>query len=320
MKAIVQHTYGSPDVLQLQEIDSPRVGPEDVLIRVHAAGVDPGVWHLMTGLPYLVRLAVGVRRPRNPVRGLDVAGVVEAVGTKVTAFKPGDEVFGVGDGSFAEYACASQDRVHPKPANLSFEHAAAVPISATTALQGLRAANLQPGQKVLIIGAGGGVGSFAVQLARAMGAEVTGVCSTSKVEWVRSMGAHHVIDYTREGLAGGPYDVILDTAGNRELPALRRVLASRGTVVLIGGEGGGRWFGGLGRQLWAMAVAAFSSQKFRSIFALVNKADLAVLKERIEAGALTPVVDRSYALSEVPAAIRSLAEGHSRGKVVIKVV
>jgi NADPH:quinone reductase-like Zn-dependent oxidoreductase len=320
MKAIVQDTYGSPDVLQLKDIDPPRVGAEDVLIRVHAAGVDPGVWHLMTGLPYLVRLAVGVRRPRNPVRGLDVAGVVEAVGTKVTTFKPGDEVFGVSDGSFAEYACASQDQVLHKPVNLTFERAAAVPISATTALQGLRAAKLERGQKVLIIGAGGGVGSFAVQLARAMGAEVTGVCSTSKVELVRSIGAHHVIDYTRDDLTGGPYDVILDTAGNRELPALRRVLAPRGTLVLIGGEGGGRWVGGLGRQLWAMVVAVFSSQKFRSIFALVNKADLAVLKERIEAGALTPVVDRSYALSEVPAAIRSLAEGHSRGKVVIKVV
>lgn len=319
MKAIVQHTYGSPDVLRLEDIDKPRIGADDVLIRVHAAGVDPGVWHLMTGLPYLVRLAVGVRRPRNPVRGFDVAGVVEAVGTNVTAFKPGDEVFGVSEGSFAEYARASQDSVLHKPRNLGFEQAAAVPISATTALQGLRAAKLAPGQKVLIIGAGGGVGTFAVQLARAMGAEVTGVCSTSKVELVRSLGAHHVIDYTRDDFASSRYDVILDTAGNRPLRDLRRALAPRGTLVIIGGEGGGRWFGGLDRQLWAMVVALFSSQKFRSIFSLVNKADLAVLKEHIEAGKLTPVHDRSYALSETPVAIRSLAEGHSRGKAVIKV-
>jgi NADPH:quinone reductase-like Zn-dependent oxidoreductase len=320
VKAIVQNTYGSADVLQLKDIDKPQISAGEVLLRVRAAGVDFGVWHFMAGIPYAVRLAIGLRRPRNPVRGLDVAGVVEAIGANVTAFKPGDEVFGVSEGSFAEYARASQNRVLHKPANLTFDQAAAVPVSATTALLGLRAAKVEAGQKVLIIGAGGGVGTFAVQLARSMGAEVTGVCSTSKLELVRSIGATHVIDYTREDFAEGgrQYDVILDTAGNRAVSQLRRALTPRGTLVIIGGEGGGRWLG-LGRQLWAMVLGLFSSQKFRSPLSLVNKKDLRTLKDLLEAGKLAPVIDRTYPLSEVPTAIRSLAEGHSRGKVVITV-
>lgn len=318
MQAIVQDAYGSPDVLQLRDINPPEIGPGELLLRVHAAGVDPGVWHLMAGIPYVVRLAMGLRRPRNPVRGLDVAGVVEAVAANVTAFKPGDEVFGVCEGSFAEFARASQEKVVPKPAHLTFEQAAAVPVSAITALTGLRAAKVEPGQKVLIIGAGGGVGTFAVQLAKAMGADVTGVCSTAKLELVRSLGAIHVVDYTREDFSDWKYDVILDTAGNRPLAQLRRALTPRGRLVIIGGEGGGRWFG-LGRQAWALVLSCFSSQTFTSILALANKADLNILKEHLEAGTLRPVIDRTYPLAEVPLAIRALAEGHSRGKAVIKV-
>ncbi len=320
MKAIVQDMYGSADVLQLREIDRPEIGADDVLLRVHAAGVDFGVWHLMAGFPYAVRLVMGVRRPRNPVRGMEVAGVVEAVGSNVTAFKTGDEVFGVCEGSFAEYARASQARVLAKPSNLTFEQAAVVPISATTALVGLRAAKVEAGQKVLVIGAGGGVGSYAVQLARSMGADVTGVCSTSKLEFVRSIGATHVIDYTREDFADGGrrYDVIIDLAGSRAVSHLRCALTPTGTLVILGGEGGGRWLG-VGRQLWSKIVGIFSRQRFRSPIGLVNQKDLGILKEMLEAGKITPIIDRSYPLSDVPMAIRALAEGHSRGKSVIKV-
>ena len=245
MKAIVQDKYGSPDVLQLKDIDKPAVGDKDVLVRVHAADVDRGVWHLMTGLPYLLRLAGGgLRRPKVRVGGKDVAGRVEAVGANVTQFQPGDEVFGICHGSFAEYARANADKLAPKPANLTFEQAAAVPDSGSTALRGLRdAGKLKPGQHVLVIGAGGGVGTFAVQIAKALGAEVTGVCSTTKVDMVRSLGADHVIDYTRDDFTGSGqrYDLILDIAGNRPLSHLRRVLTRRGTLVIIGGEGGDRW-------------------------------------------------------------------------------
>jgi NADPH:quinone reductase-like Zn-dependent oxidoreductase len=307
-------------VLHLPEIDRPPVGADDVLIQVHAAGVDFGVWHLMTGLPYAVRLVMGMRRPRNPVRGLEVAGVVEAVGANVTAFKPGDEVFGVAEGSFAEYARASQTKVLHKPSNLTFEQAAVVPISATTAMVGLRAAKVEAGRTVLVIGAGGGVGSYAVQLARSMGAEVTGVCATAKLEFVRSIGATHAIDYTREDFADGTrkYDVIVDLAGSRPVSHLRRALKPTGTLVILGGEGGGRWLG-MGRQSWAHVVGLFSRQKFRSPIGLVNQRDLGALKELIEAGRVTPIVDRTYPLSEAAAAVRVLAEGHSRGKSAIKV-
>jgi len=320
VQAIVQDTYGSADVLQLREIDRPRVGADEVLVRVHAAGVDFGVWHLMAGLPYAVRLVMGVRKPRNPVRGMEVAGVVEAIGTKVTAFKPGDEVFGVSQGSFAEYARASQTQLLRKPSNLTFEQAAVVPISATTALVGLRAAKVEAGRKVLVTGAGGGVGSYAVQLARSMGAEVTGVCGTSKLDFVRSIGAKHAIDYTREDFADGTrkYDVVIDLAGSRSVSHLRRALTPTGTLVILGGEGGGRWLG-MGRQLWSQILGLFSRQRFRSPIGLVNQKDLGLLKEIIEAGKVTPIIDRSYPLSEAPTAIRVLAEGHSRGKSVIKV-
>jgi NADPH:quinone reductase-like Zn-dependent oxidoreductase len=270
MKAIVQDTYGPPDVLQLREIDMPTIGGDEVLVRIHAAGVDQGVWHLMAGLPYLIRIAgFGLRAPKNPVRGYDVAGRVEAVGENVTRFQPGDEVFGTCRGSFAEYASAQDDRLAPKPANLSFEQAAAVPISGYAALQAVRdQGKVRPGQRVLIIGAGGGVGTFAVQLAKAYGAEVTGVSSTSKTDLVRSIGADHVIDYTREDFADGRnrYDVILDIAGNRSLSHLRLALAPEGTLVIVGGEGGGRWLGGNDRQLRAQVLSPFVRQKLGTFF------------------------------------------------------
>jgi NADPH:quinone reductase-like Zn-dependent oxidoreductase len=323
MKAIVQDTYGSPDVLQLREIDTPVVGDDEVLVRVHAAGVDQGVWHLTAGLPYLMRIAgFGLRAPKNPVRGYDVAGRVEAVGENVTRFQPGDEVFGTCRGSFAEYACARADRLAPKPANLTFEQAAAVPISGYAALQAVRdRGKVRPGQRVLIIGAGGGVGTFAVQLAKAFGADVTGVCSTTKMELVRSIGADRVIDYTREDFADGRnrYDVILDIAGNRSLSHLRRGLAPAGTLVIVGGEGGGRWFGGVDRQLRAHVLSPFVRQKLGTWISTERKEDLEALHELLEAGKVTPVVDRTFPLSEVPEAIRYLRDGRAHGKVVITV-
>jgi NADPH:quinone reductase-like Zn-dependent oxidoreductase len=321
MKAIVQDTYGSPDVLELRDIDKPVVTDNEVLIRVHAASVDPGVWHLMTGLPYLVRImGYGLRKPKTPVRGRDVAGTVEAVGKNVTQFKPGDEVFGICEGSFAGYACAREKKLAPKPANLTFEQAATIPISAITALQALRdKGHVQPGQRVLVIGAAGGVGSFAVQLAKAFGAHVTGVCSTTKEDLVLSIGADHVIDYTRDDFADGTrrYDLILDTAGRRSLSHLRRALAPKGTLVIVGGEGGGRWFGGFDRGLRAGMLSPFVGQRLRMLISPERKEDLQSLRELIEAGKVTPVVDRTYTLSEAPEAIRYLAEGHARGKVVI---
>jgi NADPH:quinone reductase-like Zn-dependent oxidoreductase len=324
MKAIVQDRYGSADVLALGDVDMPVPKDDEVLLRVHAAGVDPGVWHLMTGMPYLVRiLGYGLRRPKVRVRGRDVAGRVEAVGKDVTEFRPGDEVFGICEGSFAEYACARADKLVPKPANLTFEQAAVVPISALTALQGVRnRGQVQPGQQVLVIGAAGGVGSFAVQLAKVFGAEVTGVCSTTKADLVRSIGADHVVDYTREDFADGTrhWDLILDTAGNRPLPQLQRALTPKGTLVLVGGEGGGRWLGGFERQLfWAPMRSPFAGQKLRSLGSKERKDDLETLRELIEAGKVTPVIDRTYPLAEAPEAIRYLAKGHPRGKVAITV-
>ena len=323
MKAIVQDKYGSPDILQLREIDRPTVGDDEVLVRVHAAGVDQGVWHLMAGLPYLLRVAgFGLRAPKNPVRGSDAAGRVEAVGENVTRFQPGDEVFGTCRGSFAEYACARADRLAPKPANLTFEQAAAVPVSGCAALQAVRdQGRVRPGQHVLIIGAGGGVGTFAVQLAKAFGAEVTGVCSTTKTDLVRSIGADHVIDYTREDFADGRnrYDVILDIAGNRSLSHLRRALSPEGTLVIVGGEGGGRWFGGIDRQLRAHLLSPFVRQKMGTWISTERKEDLEALRELLEAGKVTPVIDRTFPLSEAPEAIRYLRTGHAHGKVVITV-
>jgi NADPH:quinone reductase-like Zn-dependent oxidoreductase len=321
MKAIVQDTYGSADVLELRDIDTPAIGDDDVLIRVRAASAHIGDWHVMTGLPYLGRMAFGLRTPKARVRGTDVAGRVEAVGQNVTTFRPGDEVFGSCNGSFAEHATARPDRLGPKPANLTFEQAATVPTSGCTALQALRnVGKVQAGQKVLIIGAAGGVGSFAVQIAKAFGAHVTGVGSTTKVDLVRSIGADEVIDYTREDFAatGQRYDVILDIAGNRSVSHLRRALAPRGHLVIVGGEGGGRWFG-IGRQLRASVLSLFVGQKLGTLIAKPTGEDLVVLKELIEAGKVMPVIDSTYPLSQVPEAIVHLEEGHARGKVVITV-
>ncbi len=323
MKAIVRDEYGPPDVLELRDIEKPGIGDEEVLVHVHAAGVDRGVWHVMTGLPYPIRLAgYGLRAPTNPIIGSDVAGVVEAVGENVTRFQPGDEVFGIGKGTFAEYALAREDKLAPKPANLTFEQAAVVAISGSTALQGLRDhGKVRPGQEVLIIGASGGVGTYAVQIAKAFGARVTGVCSTAKVEMVRSIGADHVIDYTREDFAKGDqrYDVILDIGGNSSLSRLRRALTPKGTLVITGGEGGGRWLGGTDRQLRAMMLSPFVGQKLGTFVNKENHEDMLVLKEFIESGKVAPVIDRTYSLSEVPEAIRYLEGGHARGKVVITV-
>jgi NADPH:quinone reductase-like Zn-dependent oxidoreductase len=300
------------------------VGDEDVLVRVHAAGVDPSVWHLMEGTPYLVRaMGFGLRAPKVRVRGWDAAGRVATVGRSVTRLRPGDEVFGACEGSFAEYARAPADQLAPKPVNLSYEEAAVVPVSACTALHALREkGEVRSGQRVLVIGAAGGVGSFAVQLAKAFGAEVTGVCSPRKLDLVRSIGADDVIDYTREDFADGRrrYDVVLDMAGRRSLRDLRRALAPAGTLVMIGGEGGGRWLGGAQRSmLWGPALSRVGRQRLRGLFSTERTEDLLALKDLIEAGEITPALDRTYALSEVPEAIRYVRDGQARGKVAITV-
>lgn len=323
MKAIIQDVYGSADVLELRDVEKPVAGDDDVLVRVRAAGVDQGVWHLMAGLPYLARIiGYGLKKPKDGIRGRAVAGQVEAVGRNVVGFRPGDEVFGTCEGSFAEYVCAQEKLLAIKPANLSFEQAAAVPISAGTALQGLRdSGQVQPGQEVLIIGAAGGVGSYAVQLAKVFGARVTGVCSTAKVELVRSIGADHVVDYTRDDFAaaGKRYDLILDTAGNRPLSVLRRALAPKGTLVVVGGEAGGRWTGGIGRPLRAAVLSLFVGQKLRGLASVERKEDLEFLTQLIEAGKIVPVIDKACPLAEAPAAIDYVHEGRARGKVVVTI-
>ena len=316
MRAAVRRQYGSADVVHVEEIGLPVLKESAVLVRVRAAGVDRGVWHLMTGQPYLMRIAgFGLRAPKNPVLGRELAGVVESVGDAVTRFRPGDEVFGIGEGSFAEYVVAREDLLAPKPRNLSFEQAAPIGVSGLTALQAIRDhAQVKAGQDVLVIGASGGVGTFAVQIAKAYGAKVTGVCSTSKVEMVRSIGADHVIDYTRGEIAGR-YDVIIDTGGNTPLARLRSLLKPDGTLVIVGGEGGGNWFG-IGRQLRAM-LSRSKGQKLRSFICKENHEDLLVLKELIEAGKLTPVVVATFPLARVPEAIRYLEDGRAHGKLVI---
>ena len=324
MKAIVQDTYGPADVLELREIERPEVGENDVLVRVLAAGSGPDVWHIMTGQPYMARAALGFRRPKVRVRGWDVAGTVEAVGASVTDFRPGDEVMGVAEGgSFAEYAITSPDKLVPKPANLSFEQAAALPISGVTALQALRdKAHVQPGQTVLVIGAGGGVGTLAVQVAKAFGAHATGVASSSKLDLVRSIGADDVIDYTREDFTDGSmkWDVIVDTAGRRPLRQLRRALTPKGTLVVVGGDGGGRWTGGFFRgMLRGPLVSPFVGQKLMGLNSKVTREDLQGVAELAEAGKLRPVIGHTYALSETPDAIRELETGHAAGKLVIAV-
>ena len=332
MKAMTQDRYGSADVLALDDIAMPVVGDDEVLVRIRAAGVGPDVWHLMTGRPYFVRLmGFGLRRPKARVVGRDAAGSVEAVGRNVTEFRPGDEVFGTCRGAFAEYACAAaggeggvggEGVLAPKPANLTFEQAAAVPTSAQTALQGLRDAGaIRAGRSVLIIGASGGVGTFAVQLAKVFEAHVTGVCSTTKVDLVRSVGADRVIDYTREDFADEAhrYDLILDTAGRRSLSHLRRALAPRGTLVIVGGEGGGRWTGGFERQLRAVLLSPFLRQQLRSLTAVDRREDLLFLKDLIEAGKVTPAVSKTYLLNQAPKALSDADEGHGSGKTVITV-
>lgn len=321
MKAMVQDVYGSPEVLRMEETDRPVAGPGEVLVRVYAAGVDQGVWHLMAGLPYAVRVVSGLRRPRTRVRGMDVAGVVEAVGPDVTRFREGDEVYGNCTGSFAEYARAKEGTLAPKPAGLSFEQAATVPVSACTALGAVRdSGRVKAGQRVLVLGASGGVGSFAVQVAKAYGAHVTGVCSTAKTDLVRSLGADEVLDYTQQDPVDGGrrYDVILDIAGNRPIARLRRALTPRGTLVIVGGEGGGKWIGGNQRQLGAMLLSPFVGHRLRAHGTLVRHRDLEALTELIDAGSVTPAVDRTYPLAEVPDAIRRLRDGQVRGKIAIR--
>lgn len=321
MKAIVYHNYGSPDVLRCEDIAKPTPGDYEVLIRIRAAAANPMDYHLMSGA-YIMRPLTGLRKPKMTRPGADLAGEVEAVGRNVTRFQPGDAVFGGSRGAFAEYVCAHENRLALKPANLTFEQSAAVPVAGLTALQGLRdKGRIQPGQKVLINGAAGGVGTFAVQIAKSFGADVTGVCSTRNVDLVRSIGADHVNDYTRDDFARSAerYDLMFDCVGNRPLSACRRVMTPRGTFVAAGVRPGGRWIGPLPYLLKVLASSWFVSQNVVFFVASIRVDDLIVLKELIEANKVTPVIDRRYTLSEVPEAIRYLEEGHARGKVVITV-
>lgn len=322
MLAVVRDRYGDADVLRTAHIGRPRIKDDEVLVRVHAAGLDRGTWHMMTGRPYVMRLFTGLRRPRNAVAGLDLAGTVAAVGAAVTRYSVGDEVFGFGKGSFAEYARAREDKLALKPAGLSFAEAAVVPVSAVTALQALRdAGRVRAGQKVLVTGASGGVGSYAVQLAKAFGADVTGTCSTSKMDLVRSLGVDHAIDYTLEDFADGSrqYDLILDFAGNPSLSRLRRALTPRGTAVVGGGEHGGK-LTGMGRQLRGLALSPFIPQRLTMVAAKQRAADLEQLTELIRAGAVKPCLERSFALDQAQEAMRHLAAGHARGKVAITIL
>ena len=319
MKAIVQDRYGAPDVLELRDIDQPEVGDDGVLVRVRAAAVNAADWHIMRGEPYLARIGLGLRRPKYRV-GVDAAGEVVAVGKNVEQLRPGDEVFGASFGAFAEYVSADASRFAPRPAGLSYEEAAAAPVTALTALHGLRdEGELQPGQSVLINGASGGVGTFAVQIAKAFGATVTGVCSTAKVEMVDSIGADEVIDYTREDFVQpGRYDLVLDMAANRPLSDFRRALSPGGAYVIVGGPNG-RWLGPIAPFIRMRLSARFVPQKLRGVSFEPQRDNLIALKELIESGDVKPVVDRTYPLSEVPEAIRYLEAGHAQGKIVITV-
>jgi NADPH:quinone reductase-like Zn-dependent oxidoreductase len=325
MNAIVRHDYGLPDAaLVLGEVDRPSLTDDGVLVRVRAASVNPVDWHTVTGNPYVMRMSAGLRRPKLEAIGTDFAGTVEAVGSDVKQFQPGDDVFGVRIGAFAEYVCVSEDRaVAPKPANLTFEQAAAVPVAAITALQGLRdKGRIQAGHRVLINGASGGVGTFAVQIAKSFGAEVTGVCSTRNVDLVRSLGADHVVDYTLEDFtrSGQRYDLMLDMAGNRSWSDCVRVLDAKAIVVVVGGPKANRWIGPLAHVAGVRLASMRTSQKMTFFLADVNKADLLVLTELLEAGTVTPVVDAQYdGLDRVPEALGYLGEGHARGKIVVTV-
>jgi len=316
MKAIVYPTYGSPDVLELQDIDKPTPQDNQVLVKVHAAAANPLDWHRMRGAPFLVRLSDGLRKPKNPRLGADIAGRVEAVGRAVTAFQPGDDVFGeIGAGGFAEYVCVKEAALVSKPANLSFAAAAAAPVAALTALQGLRNhGKLQSGQKVLINGASGGVGTFTVQMAKAFGAEVTGVCSTRNLELVRKLGADHVIDYTQTDFTktGQRYDLIFDAVGNRSVSDYRRTLAPQGIGVVAG-------FTTLARMFPIMLFGSWGQQKISAFLAQPNQSDLLVIKELLETGKVAPVIDRCYPLAETAAAIRYLETARARGKVIITI-
>jgi NADPH:quinone reductase-like Zn-dependent oxidoreductase len=321
MKAIVYHRYGAPDVLKCEEIEKPTAEDNEVLIKVRAASVNPADWHLTEGKPSFARLlfGLGLLKPKDTRLGRDVAGQVETVGKDVTQFKPGDEVFGASHGAFAECACASESKLAMKPDNVTFEQAASVAIAALTALQGLRdKGQMQPGQKVLINGAAGGVGTFAVQIAKSFGAEVTGVCSTRNVDMVRSIGADRVIDYTQEDFtkSGQRYDLFFDSVGNHPLSACRRVLNPKGIYIVVGGPDG-RWIGPMSRLFKALVLSRLVSQNLVAFIAKPSKEDLTIMRELMEAGKVTPVIDRRYSLSEVPEAIRYLEEGHARGKVVI---
>jgi NADPH:quinone reductase-like Zn-dependent oxidoreductase len=323
LKAITYHRYGPPDVLELQDVDEPVMDDDDVLVRVRAASANPRDWHFMRGVPYFMRLQFGLRKPRDVRLGSDIAGEVEAVGRNVTRFRPGDEVVAdVVQGGFAQYACVPEGLAGAKPANLTFEQAAAVPLAALTALQGLRDhGRVQPGQKVLIIGAAGGVGTFAVQIAKWLGAEVTGVCSTGKADMVRSIGADHVVDYTREDFTKGgqQYDVIFQLAGTRSPSDCRRALTPKGTLLLSSGESAGRWIGPVSRVAKAVVLSPFVGQRLVPFLAKRSGEDLQLVKELVETGRVSPVLDRTYSLGEVPDAIRYLEEGHARGKVAITV-
>ncbi len=322
MRAMVYERYGPPDVLELKEIERPAVVDDGVLVRVHAASVNPFDWHFLTGTPYLARLGVGLRKPKNHVLGVDFAGTVEAVGKEVTQFHPGDEVFGARNGAFGEYVCVRKS-VALKPANLTFEQAAAVPVAGVTALQGLRdKGRLQAGHKVLINGASGGVGTFAVQIAKSFGAEVTGVCSTRNVDAVRSLGADHVIDYTQGDFtrSGQRYDLMFDVAGNRSWSECKRVLTDKATLVVVGGRKTNRWIGPMGDGIKKRLVSLPGSRRVVSPFlAKITREDLAVLKELLESGSVTPVIEKQYELGEVPEAVGYVGAGHAQGKVVITV-
>ena len=324
MRAVIQDRYGDVDVLRLAEIERPTPRDGEVLVRVHAAGAHIGDWRLMRGEPALIRLGYGVRAPRLRVRGEAMAGTVEAVGPGVVEFHEGDAVVGTGTGSHAEFAVARADRLVAKAQAMDWIQAAAVPTSSVTALQALRdLGEVRAGQRVLVIGATGGVGHYATQLAVAMGAQVTGVCSTSNVEFARSLGAHHVIDYTREDAtdptAGRRFDVVIDTVGNGSIGSLRRVLAEDGTLVLVGVPIGGRWIGGVDRMLQAVILSRFVRHRLRPLASTDTRADLAVVLDHIEAGRIRPHIDRTYPLDQAPDAMRYLGQGHSRGKVVITI-
>jgi NADPH:quinone reductase-like Zn-dependent oxidoreductase len=322
MRAIVQDSYGSADVLRLDRIGRPEIADHEVLVQVRAAGLDRGTWHVMTGRPYLMRiLGFGFRRPKNRVAGLDVAGTVVAIGSAVTKFRVGDDVFGISRGSFAEYSAVREDKLARKPAIASFEQAAVVGISGGTALQALAAGRVKAGDRVLITGASGGVGSYAVQIAKAIGTEVTGVCSSAKQDLVRSLGADHVLDYARDDFADGVhrYDVILDVAGNSPLSRLRRALTPTGTAVIVGGESKGNLTGGFERQLRALMLTPFVGQRLVGLASKERASDLEVLAELIEDGKVTPSIDRTYPLEQVPEAMRHLEAGRVRGKVSITV-